>query len=380
MSFYMVMPVVAVAVAAVAVYMAVRHRRGEDRLGPADPGVGATRRVYFYAVSFASLMMAGNGIVLMLHYAIEAVFGGAVIYSSQTDLAVGMSLTLVGLPLWAFHWRVVQRQSDGAAVERRSLVRKVYLYAVLGVSVGMVIASSIELVELALRLRELRGWPWGGLAVWGAAWAFHWAAGAAGGAADGGSPGSPPPLRLPGVAGFPDHRGLRPRDHRPRRAVGGIRRPLEGDAAAAAGERHLAGVQPRGGVRAGGVRGVGAPLALHRPGRPAVGGARGVHLPLRYPGRGPDLCGGGRSGPLRRAELEHGGGHRAGGRALSAPAGGAVGPGHRSGRLGIPLVGGASRGPRRRSVVGPEDLRLPGGSGGGLAPWPSAPGGSWTRR
>ena len=137
--------------------------------------MGATRRVYFYAVSFASLMMAGNGIVLMLHYAIEAIFGGAVIYSSQTDLAVGMSLTLVGLPLWAFHWRVVQRQSDGAAVERRSLVRKVYLYAVLGVSVGMVIASSIELVELALRLRELRGWPWGGLAVWGAAWAFHWA-------------------------------------------------------------------------------------------------------------------------------------------------------------------------------------------------------------
>ena len=172
----MVMPVVAVAVAAaVAVYMAVRHRRGEDRLGPADPGVGATRRVYFYAVSFASLMMAGNGIVLMLHYAIEAVFGGAVIYSSQTDLAVGMSLTLVGLPLWAFHWRVVQRQSDGAAVERRSLVRKVYLYAVLGVSVGMIIASSIELVELALGLRELRGWPWGGLAVWGAVWAFHWA-------------------------------------------------------------------------------------------------------------------------------------------------------------------------------------------------------------
>ena len=167
---------VAVAVAAaVAVYMAVRHRRGEGRLVPADPGVGATRRVYFYAVSFASLMMAGNGIVLMLHYAIEAIFGGAVIYSSQTDLAVGMSLTLVGLPLWAFHWRVVQRQSDGAAVERRSLVRKVYLYAVLGVSVGMIIASSIELVELALGLRELRGWPWGGLAGWGAAWAFHWA-------------------------------------------------------------------------------------------------------------------------------------------------------------------------------------------------------------
>ena len=67
----------------------MRHRRGEGRLGPADPGVGATRRVYFYAASFASLMMAGNGIVLMLHYAIEAMFGGAVIYSSQTDLAVG---------------------------------------------------------------------------------------------------------------------------------------------------------------------------------------------------------------------------------------------------------------------------------------------------
>ena len=274
----------------------------------------------------------------------------------------------MGLPLWAFHWRVVQRQSDGAAVERRSLVRKVYLYAVLGVSVGMVIASSIELVELALGLRELRGWPWGGLAVWGAVWAFHWALEQ--------REGQPTEealvvrrlyVYLVSLASLTiGASGLAIIAHAV--AVGGIRRPLEGGAAAAAGERHLAGVQPRGGVRAGGVRGVGGPLALHRPGRPAVGGARGVHLPLRYPGRGPDLRGGGRSGPLRRAELEHGGGHRASGRALSAPAGGAVGPGHRSGRLGVPLVGGASRGPRRRSVVGPEDLRLPGGGGGAWHP------------
>ena len=162
-------------------------------------------------------------------------------------------------------------------MERRSLVRKVYLYAVLGVSVGMVIASSIELVELALGLRELRGWPWGGLAVWGAAWAFHWALEQ--------REGQPTEealvvrrlyVYLVSLASL-TIRGLRPRDHRPRRAVGGIRRPLEGGAAAAAGDRHLAGVRPRGGVRAGGVRGGGAHwLYIARGDPPSV--VRGAYI------------------------------------------------------------------------------------------------------
>ena len=169
---YALIPLVVVAaLVGAVVYLVARHRSGP---APADPGVGATRRVYFYAVSFASLVVAVNGVVLILDYVVEALFGPRVISGSQTGLAVGMSLALVGLPLWAFHWRVVQRQSAGAAVERLSLVRKVYLYAVLGVSLGVLMAAAVQLLQWAMGLEELSGWPWGAAAAWGAVWAFHW--------------------------------------------------------------------------------------------------------------------------------------------------------------------------------------------------------------
>ena len=114
--FALIPVVVMAAIVGAALYLVARHRRGGGQFR-GDPGVGSARRVYFYAVSFASLMMMGNGVVLIIGYVVDALFGGRVISASQTSLAVGMSLALVGLPLWAFHWRVVQRQAADATVE-----------------------------------------------------------------------------------------------------------------------------------------------------------------------------------------------------------------------------------------------------------------------
>jgi len=163
-----------VVILAAAVYSIVRHQRLERRFGVTDPGIGTVRRLYFYTVAFASLVMAANGVVQIVRYTLESLFGGDVISASQSGLAGGMSLTLVGLPLWLFHWRMVQRHVGETPMETRSLVRKFYFYLVLGVSVGLLIASSVELLRWAFRLEGFKGWPWGSMLIWGAVWVFHW--------------------------------------------------------------------------------------------------------------------------------------------------------------------------------------------------------------
>ena len=162
------------AVVVAAVYLAARYGRLRGGLAAPDPGVGTVRRLYFYAVSFAALMMAANGVVRIVRYVIDALLREGLVSGSQVELAMGMSLALVGLPLWALHWRIAQRHTAEFPVERRTLVRKFYVYAVLGVSVGMVISTSMELLRWALGVEEFRGQPWGGLVVWGAVWLFHW--------------------------------------------------------------------------------------------------------------------------------------------------------------------------------------------------------------
>ena len=85
-----------------------------------------------------------------------------------------MSLTLVGLPLWLSHWYMVRKHVGRMPVEKRSVVRKLYVYAVLGASIGFVIAGSVDVLRWAFRLEEFAGFPWGSIVVWGAIWVFHW--------------------------------------------------------------------------------------------------------------------------------------------------------------------------------------------------------------
>ena len=156
------------------VYLIVYYVRRGDRLQSVDPGIGTVRRLYFYSVSFVALMMAANGVVQILQYLLEALSGDDVVSQSQTRLAVGMSLTLVGLPLWFFHWRMVQRYVGELPVETHSVIRKLYVYLVLAVAVGFIIAASVGLLEWAFRTRSFGGFPWAVAIVWPAVWAFHW--------------------------------------------------------------------------------------------------------------------------------------------------------------------------------------------------------------
>ena len=156
------------------VYAIIQWRRRSDLPQAVDPGIGTVRRLYFYSVSFVALMMGANGLTQIVQYLLESQFGGEVLHQSQTRLAVGASLTIVGLPLWGLHWRLVQRYVRDLPVERRSLVRKFHVYLVLGVAIGFVVAGYVDILQWAFRAGDFSGFPWGAVVVWSGVWAFHW--------------------------------------------------------------------------------------------------------------------------------------------------------------------------------------------------------------
>ena len=148
-------------------------RRGRD-FGEADTGIGTVRRLYFYTVTFMALIMAASGVTEIAHYVLDAITDTEIDGPSRIRLATGLSLTIVGLPLWGFHWRLIARQLNEIPVETRSVLRKVYFYLVLAVAAAITMTTAITVLQWLLSNRSFSGYSMAGVVVWAGVWAFHW--------------------------------------------------------------------------------------------------------------------------------------------------------------------------------------------------------------
>ena len=166
----LIIPFAIFAVGGAAVY-AVFVWRNTDRSYEVDPGIGTPRRIYFYLASFVSLMMAAGGAASVLAALLDSVFRGG---DFSETLAMGLALVAVGLPVWLFHWRFVQRAAARTPPERRSVLRNLHVYAALGVALGFIAFSAFSAVQLALFAGAFDGFAWGGAPIWAAVWAYHW--------------------------------------------------------------------------------------------------------------------------------------------------------------------------------------------------------------
>ena len=135
-----------------AIVVLMRRRKGGEEFP--DPGIGTLKRVYYYGLSFVALMVAATGVILLVDVTLDGLFGPQVLSGGTTKLAWGLALTLVGAPIWYFHWRLADRAIQQFPTEAQALARQVYLYLVLAVSAAL---AAYELVEL-LRWAEF-GFP-----------------------------------------------------------------------------------------------------------------------------------------------------------------------------------------------------------------------------
>lgn len=85
------------------------------------------RRLYFYAVAFISLEVVLWGVIGLLRSILDT---DNVVDSAQA-LAQALSLILVGVPIFLFHWLWAQRVSAREDEEKTASLRAVFLYAVL---------------------------------------------------------------------------------------------------------------------------------------------------------------------------------------------------------------------------------------------------------
>jgi hypothetical protein len=148
--------------------------RKREQVTEVDPGIGTVRRLYFYTVSFVSLMMAVNGVILMLRFVLRGIFEGAAVSSNNAALASGVSLIIVGLPLWVFHWRLIQRYVTQLPVESRSLLRKLYMYLVLTVSGVATVVTAVMALNSMFGFRDFSAYVFSALLIWAVVWVFHW--------------------------------------------------------------------------------------------------------------------------------------------------------------------------------------------------------------
>ena len=174
MSPLIIIPIlVQIAVVGAIIYGVFVWRRKAAEAGP-DVGIGTPRRFYFYSISFIALMLLVSGITMVLMTLLDELFGEPVIRGTTTRLATGLALTIVGLPLWGFHWRFVQNKVEAQPTERRSILRRLYLNVSMGVAVGFLAYNGYKVIEWVLQVGDFPAFSWAAVLVWSPVWAYHW--------------------------------------------------------------------------------------------------------------------------------------------------------------------------------------------------------------
>jgi hypothetical protein len=124
------------------------------------------RRLYSYILSAIGLGATFTGLVLLLAFVVDAAIGNIVWADVlRPHLSAALATLSVGLPLWWLAWQPMQAEAlavgdacvPAAAMAqagdhaRRSIIRKVYLYLALFVSVVGGMITAVSLLNLLLR-------------------------------------------------------------------------------------------------------------------------------------------------------------------------------------------------------------------------------------
>jgi hypothetical protein len=118
----------------------------------------AMRRLYNYILAFMGLVVAFIGVATLFAFVIDMITGTSVLMSDSTrgTLATSLSSLIVGVPLWLVMWRPMQAeamaQGEMGDHARRSVLRKIYLYLALFVSVIGGMAAAVGLVYQLIRV------------------------------------------------------------------------------------------------------------------------------------------------------------------------------------------------------------------------------------
>ena len=146
----------------------IRRRPGDEP----DVGIGAARRIFYYAISFITLMTAAIGADSLLRALIEAATGDGRL--DAEGVALGGAALVVALPVWALVSRVANRSLAEHRVEAGSISRKMYVYGTLVIALAFITVALYSIVGSPISPESFEPYALTTFAVWMAVAAYLW--------------------------------------------------------------------------------------------------------------------------------------------------------------------------------------------------------------
>src|SRR5690606_29320797 len=144
----------------VGIVFLVRRGRDDDATAEVDDGIGSVRRAFIYGLAFVSLVVAGSGVAMLLSGILEAITGDRVIADSDSQLAIALSFTVVGVPSWVIFAALAQRAVTQHPVEVRSSLRGLYFGLALSVALVIVLVRGVDALDAALDASDFDHGAW----------------------------------------------------------------------------------------------------------------------------------------------------------------------------------------------------------------------------
>lgn len=136
------------------------------------------RRLYFYVVAFAALMVTAFGVVTLLSALLDLPFHSiTVVGDPTTQIALALAMLIIGGPVWLLHWFFAERSAARNADDRRAALRHLYLNLVLATALLNLIPSFHRSLDwlLGTRLTYDPVIPHiAMLLAWSVVWGYHW--------------------------------------------------------------------------------------------------------------------------------------------------------------------------------------------------------------
>ena len=169
--FFELLPfVVLLSVAGTSLYL-IFAKRDKD---PNEPTGKILQRLYFYLVSFVSLIMVGSGSTILIQFLLQEFLSENIMSSSPDQVALGTALVVVGAPLWILHWKILANQIKKSSRPISSQIRKIYKFLALAVSVSILAHSATGIIQFLLGTKESSWYQLAALIPFTLIWVFHW--------------------------------------------------------------------------------------------------------------------------------------------------------------------------------------------------------------
>ena len=108
--------IIVFAVAVSGIYTFFSRKRPSTQITAAN----TIQLFYFYSILFVSLLIIINGILLIVNFILDGFLPNGMVDSNQLGAATGFSFVIVGIPLWIFHWRQINRQVNETEYSKTS--------------------------------------------------------------------------------------------------------------------------------------------------------------------------------------------------------------------------------------------------------------------